>query len=45
MFEKLGAFRRWSRRKSGPPFRYSLSYPPPAMTPEEDAEALARAGA
>jgi hypothetical protein len=41
--QRLGAFRRQQRVNAGPPFRYSLSFPPPVLTPEEEAEALAQA--
>jgi hypothetical protein len=39
----LGAIRRQSRRTAGPPFRYSLDFPPPVYTPEEWAEIEAQA--
>ena len=41
--QQLGALRRKSRLNAGPPFRYTLHYPPPVLTPEEEAEALAQA--
>lgn len=41
--QKLGAFRAAQRRAAGPPFRMSIEYPPPVLTPEEEAEALAQA--
>jgi hypothetical protein len=41
--QKLGAFRAEQRRAAGPPFRMAIEYPPPILTPEEEAEALARA--
>jgi len=39
----LGAYRRKLRCNAGPPFRFELSYPPPVLTPEEEAEELAQA--
>src|ERR1700722_1525866 len=39
----LGAYRRKLRLNAGPPFRFSLSYPPPVLSAEELAEGLARA--
>jgi len=41
--QQLGAMRRQRREAKGPPFRYTLEYPPAVLTAGEEAEALAQA--
>jgi hypothetical protein len=41
--DQLDEYLEQRRIAKGPPFRMTMEYPPPVLTPEEEAEALAQA--